>query len=334
VQVGEKLLFLGIDGGGSGCRARLASWAGTVLGKGVAGPANVRVNLEESIRSVREAAGQCLAAAGAPFADPVVTCLALAGASEPREAAAALAACRGLFRRVIITTDAHAACVGAHGGADGGIIIVGTGSIGWAVEGGRSVRVGGWGFPVSDEGGGAWLGAEAVRRTLWAHDGRLAWTPLLRNTSAEFGCDPHAIVRWMGTARPRDFGRLAPLVVEHAAAGDPVAGAIMRLAAGHIDAIAARLGDQGAARLALMGGLARSIEPWLGEDTRARLVPPAGDALDGALRMARVEYGLGPLAGANGVRPLAMTVVQKANAGREESDPAPTGPAITVPIDP
>ena len=51
----------------------------------------------------------------------------------------------------------------------------------------------------------------------------------------------------------------------------------MRLAAGHIDTIAARLSDHGAARLALMGGLAAAIAPWLGEETRARLVPPAGD---------------------------------------------------------
>ena len=72
-----------------------------------------------------------------------------------------------------ITTDAHAACVGAHRGRDGGVIIVGTGSIGWAKLNGRHYRVGGWGLPVSDEGSGAWLGREALRRVLWAHDGRV-----------------------------------------------------------------------------------------------------------------------------------------------------------------
>jgi glucosamine kinase len=287
VQVGEQILFLGVDGGGTGCRARLGDWAGAVLGEGVAGPANIRVGLEEGIRSVLDAAGQCLAQAGASFNDPIVACLALAGASEPREAAAAHAACKQRFRRAIVTTDAHAACVGAHGGEDGGIVIVGTGSIGWAVHGGRSTRVGGWGFPVSDEGGGAWLGCEAVRRTLWAHDGRAARTPLLRGVSAELGTDPHAIVRWMGTAKPRDFARLAPLVVDHAASADPAAAEIMRLAAGHIETIAARLANHGAARLALMGGLAAAIAPWLGEEARARLVPPAGDALEGALQIAR-----------------------------------------------
>jgi glucosamine kinase len=287
LQVGKPLLFLGVDGGGTRCRARLAHATGAILGEAVAGPANIRIGLDESLRSVLDAAGQCLAQAGVAQDAPVAACLALAGASEPREAAAAHAACAGRFHRVRITTDAEAACVGAHRGEDGGVIIVGTGSIGWAVCGGRSVRVGGWGFPVSDEGGGAWLGCEAVRRTLWAHDGRIAWTPLLRRVSAEFGSDPHAIVRWMGPAKPRDFARLAPLVLDHAEHDDPAAAEIMRLAAAHIDAIAQRLTEHGAPRLALVGGLAAAIELWLAPATRARLVPPADDALDGALRLAR-----------------------------------------------
>jgi glucosamine kinase len=294
LQVGKPLLFLGVDGGGTRCRARLADATGAILGEGLAGPANIRIGLDESLRSVMDAAGQCLAQAGAARDAPVAACLALAGASEPREAASAHAACAGRFHRVHIATDAEAACVGAHRGEDGGVIIVGTGSIGWAICGGRSVRIGGWGFPVSDEGGGAWLGCEAVRRTLRAHDGRSAWTPLLRRVCAEFGSDPHAIVRWMGLAKPRDFARLAPLVLDHATHGDAAASEIMRLAAGHIDAIAGRLAEHGAPRLAPMGGLAAAIEPWLAPATCTRLVPPAGDALDGALRIARSAAGIIP----------------------------------------
>jgi len=323
--VGEGLLFLGVDGGGTGCRARLSDGTGAVLGEGIAGPANIRISLEESVRSVREATAQCLARAGASFSDPIAACLALAGASEPNEAAAARAAFDTRFARVLVTTDAHAACAGAHRGEDGGVIIVGTGSIGWAVLGGRSWRVGGWGFPVSDEGAGAWIGCEAVRRALWAHDGRAAWTPLLRRVSAELGADPHAIVRWMGAARPRDFARLAPLVLDQADHDDPAATEIMQLAAGHIDTIAARLAQHGATRLALMGGIAPGIEPWLARATRARLVPPAGDALDGALRLARSGNGVRPLASTgaerNGVRPLEPTGAENLSAGGEGSDP-------------
>ena len=63
----------------------------------------------------------------------------------------------------------------------------------------------------------------------------------------------------------------------------------MGLAAGHIDVIAERLVALGVTRLALAGGIAPHIEPWLSLATQERLVPPQGDALSGALQMARHE---------------------------------------------
>jgi len=286
----DSILLLGVDGGGSKCRARLTALSGAILGESLSGPANIRLGLAESFASVLDATGQCLSEAGLSRADlsRVVACLALAGASEPMD----LAAARALphpFRRALFTTDAHAACVGAHQGADGGIIVVGTGSVGWAMIAGKRHRVGGWGFPVSDEGSGAWIGLEILRRVLWAHDGRIAWTGLLKTLFEQFQSDPHAIVRWMTKARPRDFGRFAPLVFEHAWQNDVAATELVRLAAGHIDALAARLVAFGANKLALSGGLATQIEPFLARDTRRYLVHPAGDALSGALALARAE---------------------------------------------
>lgn len=280
--------YVAVDGGGTRCRARLCDRSGAVLGEGVAGPANLRLGVEASFAAVLDAVGQCLAEAGLDrrALGDTTACLALAGATEPAELGAARR--RPLpFRDVRITTDAHAACIGAHRGKDGGILIAGTGSIGWAIVGGRNHRVGGWGMPLSDEGSGAWLGAEAMRRVLQAQDGRIAWTGLLRQLHDEFDADPHAIVRWAASAKPRDFAALAPSLVAFAARGDAEAGGLMRSAARHLDGIAARLVGLGAARLALMGGLAPHLEPWLSGDTRRHLVPPDGDALSGALRLAR-----------------------------------------------
>jgi glucosamine kinase len=282
------LLLLGVDGGGTRCRARLCAVSGEVLGEAATGPANLRLGLEQSFAAVVAAATQALRQAGLPptHLSRVVACLALAGASEPTQLTAALASPHP-FRSAIVITDAHAACLGAHGEKDGGVIIAGTGTVGWAVLRGKSYRVGGWGLPVSDEGGGAWLGCEGLRRVLWAIDGRLAWTGVTRAIAAEFDNDPHAIVRWIETASPRDFGSLAPLVFDHAASGDPVARELIAAAAGHIDTLAARLVDIGAARLALSGGCAPSLKPWLSDTTKLRLVEPEGDALAGALQVAR-----------------------------------------------
>ncbi len=279
--------LLGVDGGGTKCRARLCSFSGAVLGEGEAGPANIRFGIEESFGAVLEATSQCLKAARLNREDcAIAACLAMAGASDPATLSE-LESHGHPFRRAVYTTDSHAACVGAHRGRDGGIVIVGTGSIGEAVVKGRHYRVGGWGFPVSDEGSGAWLGSELLRRVLWAHDGRAAWTGLLKRTFEHFASDPHAIVRWMGGAKPRDFATLAPLVIEDAAKDDAAACELVQLAADYIEALITRVLALGAPRVALSGGLAASIEPWLTDRTRRCLVPAAADALTGAVELAR-----------------------------------------------
>jgi glucosamine kinase len=284
----RKLTILGVDGGGTRSRARLCAYSGGLLGEAVSGPANLRLGIEASFASVLDAARQCLAAAGMgpEGLSHMVACLALAGASEPGHLEDARRH-RHPFRAAIITTDAHAACVGAHDGRDGGVLIAGTGAVAWAMINGETYRIGGWGLPVSDEGSGAWVGSEVLRRVLWAHDGRIAWTPLLRAVFADFSDDPHAIVGWTATASPRDFGAFAPRVADYARKQDPAAVELMQMAAAHIDSLATRLIALGVPRLSLVGGFAKALQPWLAPDTTSCLVQPAGDAVDGALTLAR-----------------------------------------------
>ncbi len=286
--MGPNALLLGVDGGGTKCRARLGDATGAKLGEASAGPANIRFGLERSFSAILRATTECLVQAGLSSKDSsrITACLALAGATEPKLLAAAQDYPHP-FRRAVVTTDAHAACVGAHGGRDGGIIIIGTGSIGWAERKGLHYRIGGWGWPISDEGSGAWLGHEALRRVLWAHDGRIEWSPLLRALFARFEQDPHAILQWTINAAPRDLGSFAPLVVEHATQNDRIGRELMQMAASYIDALAERLVAIGTQQLSLVGGLAEHIAPWLSPITKSHLLPPKGDALDGALHLAR-----------------------------------------------
>jgi glucosamine kinase len=191
------------------------------------------------------------------------------------------------FRTVDYAHDATIACIGAHGGRDGGIVIVGTGSVGFAIVGGREVRVGGYGFPISDEGSGADLGLHAIRLALRAHDERVVGDNLTRDVMTRFHNDPFEAVAWMDHATATDYATFAPLVMRHADAGDPIARRIVRDAAAQIDELVRRLSECGTSRVALLGGLASSMQPWLAPDVQRRLVPVEGDAVDGALRLAR-----------------------------------------------
>lgn len=284
----ERDLVIGVDGGGTGCRARVEDGEGRVFGTGVGGPAAVRLGTERSMAAVLQACNAALAAAHLP-GDALGTmnaAIGLAGLSR-KGAVEQLTAFAHPFRSVCFVDDAVIACIGAHGGGDGGIVIIGTGSAGIARVKGRTIKAGGYGFPISDEGSGADLGLQALRLALRAHDGRISATDFTHAVMSGFGHDPFDAVAWMDRATATDYATLAPLVMRFANAGDRIAGNIVREAAGEIGALVNRLVEAGAPRIALVGGLAAHVQPWLSAEVQHLLSPARGDALDGALQLAR-----------------------------------------------
>ena len=285
-------LFLGVDGGGTGCRARLEDADGTVLGAGIAGPATTRLGLEQAMAAVETACLAALAEAGLSFdtAGHVHCGIGLAGMGR-KGAREALEARPHPFASIAFASDGLVACIGAHSGLDGGIVIVGTGTCGLGRVGREELRVGGYGFPISDEGSGADLGLQAIRLALRALDGRIDRSALLTDVLARFDDDPFEAVAWMDRASATDYATFAPLVMRHADNGDPVGRRIVQGAAEQVDGLVRALVERGAPRIALIGGLSSAIEPWLAPDVRRRLKPLDGDAVSGAIRLARERLG-------------------------------------------
>ncbi|SIQ29035.1 MULTISPECIES: BadF/BadG/BcrA/BcrD ATPase family protein [unclassified Bosea (in: a-proteobacteria)] len=281
-------LYLGVDGGGTGCRCRLETAEGEVLGSGIAGPASLRLGQEISLAAVLQATRGALAEAGLSETDlnriHAGICLAGIGRKGAREG---LAAWQSPFAQAIFESDGLGACLGAHAGEDGGIVIVGTGSIGLARIAGAELRIGGYGFPIGDEGSGADLGLAAIRVALRAHDGREPATRFTRDVLARFEGDPFEVVAWMDKAHATDYATLAPLVLRHADLGDAHARSIMQNAAAMIDAMVRTLFDRDVPRVSLIGGLSSAMEAWLAPDVRRRLSPVQGDAIAGALSLVR-----------------------------------------------
>ncbi|OCJ07530.1 N-acetylglucosamine kinase [Rhizobium sp. AC27/96] len=280
--------FLGLDGGGTGCRARIEDADGTVLGQGLSGPATTRLGIEQAWASITRAFDAAIEEAGLSAADirHIHAGVGLAGISR-KGALAALRAIEHPFASIDFVSDGEGACLGAHSGRDGAIVIAGTGSIGLGLVEGRQLRVGGYGFPISDEGSGAYLGLKAVQLALRAHDGREQKTALLAEIMQRFQNDPAEAVAWMDRASATDYAALAPMVLRHADQGDSVARRIVQNAAGHIDTLVRTLFEKGAPRVCLLGGLASPLEPWLAPDVRRSLKPIDGDAVSGAIILAR-----------------------------------------------
>lgn len=284
-------LFLGIDGGGSRCRARVCNADGTLQGNGIAGPANTLLGVEQTFAAVTEACEKALLQAELePGAiSQLHAGLGLAGLHLQRERER-VNAFPHPFASLIADTDAHIACLGAHGGRDGAILILGTGSSGCAIVDGKTHSVGGWGFDLADQGSGAALGRAAVRAALWAFEGVQPETPLSHAIMHQFNDSPEQAVLWAASAKPRDYANLAPLAFDHAAQGDALALKLINETAAGAASLVRALIDCGAPRVTLFGGLSAPLTPYFNDDIQKLLVAAEGDALQGAVLMARQHH--------------------------------------------
>lgn len=287
----NDVFYLGLDGGGSKCQARIADAEGVVLGEAVAGPANPLHGLEQTLESIEQAASRALAESGRDdlALQQLVAGVGLAGVNLP-SLFQAISAWQHPFAALYLTTDLHIACLGAHQRDDGAVIVVGTGSCGYVGVAGHECILGGHGFPLGDKGSGAWMGLEAAKAVLLASDGLGPETRLEALLSTELKASGLMVVERLSNAKSSDYARLAPLVLRAAQAGDRVAERIVREGADYISAMGQKLLAYHPSRISMIGGLAEPLRPWLAPRLADRLSAPLGPPEAGALLHARRHY--------------------------------------------
>ena len=92
------------------------------------------------------------------------------------------------------------------------------------------------------------------------------------------------------SAAPAAYGQFVPHILDHAQAGDAVARGLLHETGEDVCLLVEPLVAKGGPHVALVGGLAGPIQPWLPERIRPLLVEPKGDPLDGALMLARRRF--------------------------------------------
>ena len=275
-------IYLGIDGGGSGCRAVVAGPDGLVLGRGAGASANIVTDPEGARSNVLAAAAAALAEAGfAGGEGEAIAVLGLAGANVS-DAAAHLAA--GLpFARARVVSDALISVRGALGAGDGVAAAIGTGSAFAAQRDGDVRFIGGWGFVLGDQAGGARLGRSLLEMALLAHDGLRPGSPLLTAVVEEAG-GPEGLVSYAQRARPVDFAHYARRIVE---TDDSAAAEILAIADVDVVAGVDRLLRDGIVPVCFLGGLGPVFATRLAGRYGGLIREGQGTALDGALALAR-----------------------------------------------
>jgi len=292
-NVGSKELFIGIDGGGTKCRARLFSADNKVLGTGVGGPSNPLHGELQAKDSILTAVNMAVADANlsASAVNDVIAGIGLAGVNLP-SMFDVMNAWHHPFKKMYLTTDLHIACLGAHSGADGAVIIAGTGSCGYSFVNGKATILGGHGFPFGDKGSGAWFGLEAIKAVLLASDNLGPQTCLSDLIGNHLNAKGVMIVDKMGAAKSSDYAQLARFVLEAAELKDEVALKIISEGADYINALAEMLWATGANRMSLIGGLSDALLPCLKPSVATSLSSPINQPEYGAVYFAQQQHAL------------------------------------------
>jgi glucosamine kinase len=211
-------IFLGIDGGGSKTSCLIGDES-SVLGSGTSAGSNViRVGEEIARQSLHQAIREACAAANVTPAQIEYACVGLAGAARPEiQDVVHLIIAEIIPGKIEVTADMEITLEAAFGDGPGVIVIAGTGSIAYgrnAQE--QTARAGGWGFAISDEGSGYWIGRTAVATAV--HEGEQTQdTCLLKAIAKSWGVTTHqqVVMTANGTPAP-DFAALFPIVLKAA----------------------------------------------------------------------------------------------------------------------
>ena len=284
-------IYIGFDGGGTACRAQAEFGDGRRTSIMTGGAANVFSDFPAALREITGLLDTVLAQAkslaqGIPLAAPKIV-MGLAGVSESGAQARLRAALP--YTDLTILGDIDSSLSGALKDQAGIVMAVGTGSVLARQRAGAMLRLGGYGFMLGDEGSGAWIGREALRHALHAHDRIGTGGPLTDEIWDQFGTVAQ-IIGFAGRARPSDYAALAPMVLRHDQQGCPVAGAILDQGCAYLLRAMTRLQD-GISDLpvAPLGGLGPALLDRIRHQGGAQLnaSTPKGTALDGALWRAR-----------------------------------------------
>ena len=284
-------VIVAVDGGGSRCRLAAFSDSGDLL-------ARASISSHGSLSMGPQAAWQSIAQGISSLAvklnneadwKPDLLMMGLAGALRQNRKEELVQLMPASLNYKLVT-DGYAQLVGATGGEPGICLAVGTGSVvHWLDSDSQFGMAGGWGYPIGDQGSGAWLGMQALQHYLWHLDGRSTTSTLIEALHDRIGSSVSDIQHWTTQSNSSVLAQLAPIVFEHAANGDALAQSVLEEAA---------VQCMNLVRLApndlpvyVVGGVGEQLRSLLHNDLQGRLQKARGDALRGLWQLSQQSNG-------------------------------------------
>ena len=233
------MYIIGIDGGGTGTVGILTTETGRCLAQVQSGPSNYHVVGESKTQAVlKNVVGALCEKAGIPSTSAIHFCLGMAGLgrAEDRKIIGRICDELGIGENRILTHDAHIALVGGTEKQHGIIVISGTGAIVYGINAhGKEARASGWGYLLSDEGGGYDIAIKGLRAVARAADGRGRPTELTNRILSALELNaPSDLIRWVHAANRDAIAQLSKVVLDAARTTDATAEQILDEAAAEL----------------------------------------------------------------------------------------------------
>jgi len=232
-------IFLGIDGGGTKTTCAIGDGTRVLAVSESAGSNIVRSGIEQARASIHEAVRSACHAAEVQPATVRCACIGVAGAGRPdvssqiRKILSEILTCASS-----VEGDMVIALAAAFGSGPGIVTIAGTGSIAYGRDAnGLTARAGGWGYAVSDEGSGQWVGRRALSRALRALDEGESSVLLNSILRAWPAASLEELITLANSAHA-DFSKLFPVVLASADGGDDSARAVLSQAGAELAGLA------------------------------------------------------------------------------------------------
>jgi glucosamine kinase len=260
-------MYVGIDGGGTHVRVVVCDSSLNIIGESAGAGVNPgAVGHDLAAARIEQTILAALDDAGLTTEDVLGAGAGIAGAAEEHSRAWVKQTIESVLpsARVVASADYEIALVGAVGERHGIVVISGTGSAAFGAHRGTgaSMRQGGFGYLLGDEGSGYWLGREALSHALREMDGRATPSMMTRRILDVIGANhPMDVIPWLYSApKPRvsEIAALASVVIAVSEEGDMVAQGYVARAASELAQLVRNLQkrlDLYDAPIAFVGGL-------------------------------------------------------------------------------
>lgn len=224
----SEVEYLGIEGGGTRTVAIVLNEPGNMLRRAEFGPGNARLLSDKDLRTLlQRIAGFCRA--------PVGIGAGLAGVRDEADRTKVSKAILSIWGNlpVVVTHDLAVALAAADDVSEAAakvLVLSGTGSCCYGVNGSRTAKVGGWGHLLGDVASGYSIAHKALREVVYEFDRSDKWGQLgKRFLETLLLNEPNDLIGWIQNAAKSEVAALARCVFE--TGNDRISRAVIQQAA-------------------------------------------------------------------------------------------------------